>query len=323
MKKEIILNLLKVYPDYISGTRLAETLHVSRNAICKTIRQLGMEGFDIQSIPHKGYQLIKVPNGLSKTYVECLLSDSRYTLDYFKSIPSTNSYLKNKALNDVIPWATVFSSEQTAGRGRVGRTFFSPLNSGIYCSILLDSGSIIDPLQITTMTAVAITDAIEIVCNKKTSIKWVNDIYNEGKKICGILTEASINCENGLMDYVVVGFGINVFEPINGYPLVIKEVAGSIYNKDDIIETGILSKLLAKILERFAFYFDHLNEKLHLKKYQQSSCLINTCVEVHEGNSIYEALVKSINDNCELVVDVHGKEKILKSGEVSLKLTRN
>ena len=127
----------------------------------------------------------------------------------------------------------VIANEQTAGRGRLSRSFFSPKDTGIYMSLLLrpKNYSAKQAVRITTMAAVAMCEAIETVSDEKAEIKWVNDIFVRGEKVCGILTEGSFNLESGLLDYAVLGIGINIYQPKDGFPNELSSIAGAVFSE--------------------------------------------------------------------------------------------
>ena len=130
---------------------------------------------------------------------------------YFEELDSTNSYLKEMAAKGAQEGTIIIANRQSAGRGRLGRSFFSPEEKGIYMSILLRPDiSLERAVLITSMAAVAVAEAIEQVSGIQTKIKWVNDIFLNKKKVCGILTEAGIDAETGTLEYAVLGIGVNV-----------------------------------------------------------------------------------------------------------------
>src|SRR5699024_2888066 len=132
------------------------------------------------------------------------------TLILEQSVDSTNSYLKRKAAQ-LEDGYVVIADVQTGGRGRMGRTFYSPGGVGVYLSVFLRPKLPVSSVQlITLVAALAVTDMIESLCGLEAQIKWVNDVFIDGKKACGILTEASITGENGALDYAVIGIGVNV-----------------------------------------------------------------------------------------------------------------
>ena len=149
---------------------------------------------------------------------------------YLSEIDSTNRYLKELAATGAPEGTVVIANKQSAGRGRLGRSFFSPEEKGIYMSILLRPEIELErAVLITSMAAVAVARAVERVSTIPAQIKWVNDIFINRKKVCGILTEAGINTEKGSLDYAVLGIGVNVGSM--EFPAELKEIATSVSNE--------------------------------------------------------------------------------------------
>ena len=200
--------------NYFSGEELAARLSVSRTAIWKAVNSLRKDGYEIDAIPNRGYCLSTDTDILSaqgvRKYLEPVCGPIK--LEILTSTESTNDYLRGKALEGYKEGLTVIAGEQTGGRGRTGRSFYSPADTGIYMSLLLnpENCSPAKAVKFTTMAAVAACQAIEKVSQKKTQIKWVNDIYIEGKKVSGILTEGAVSLEKGTLEYVILGMGLNV-----------------------------------------------------------------------------------------------------------------
>ena len=203
------------------------------------------------------------------------------------------------------------ASEQTLGRGRMGRKFVSPADTGIYFSILLRPDiPASDSLFLTTSAAVAVAKAIEDVSDKKAKIKWVNDVFVDNKKACGILTEATFNMETGKLNYAIVGIGINEID----------KVATAIFDKEsDSINKR--SKLLAHVLNYFMDFYNSFESKSYLKEYIDRSILLGKNITVIDKDCNKTAKAISIDDECHLLVRFEdGTEKLLSSGEVSIKL---
>ncbi|WP_300382626.1 biotin--[acetyl-CoA-carboxylase] ligase, partial [Clostridium sp.] len=232
-----------------------------------------------------------------------------------------NSAIKDLAIKGEKEGTVIISEEQTEGRGRFGRKFYSPKGTGIYMSILLRpqiSGS--ESFLITTAAAVAVAEAIEGVSGKEAKIKWVNDIYCEDKKVCGILTEASFDLESGGLEYAVLGIGINVKTPENGFPEEIKYIASEIFDNKAFNLEDVRSKLVAEVLERFWVYYKDIKKKTFLTAYKEKSLLINKEVFIISRSSSKKAMVLDIDDECKLKVRMEdGSIQFLSSGEVSIK----
>jgi len=174
-------------------------------------------------------------------------------LELLPSIVSTNLYLKEIDATGISNGFTVIANEQTGGRGRRGRVFHSPGSQGIYLSILLKPDNNQKDIRLLTIcAAVAVSKAIEKTCDIRADIKWVNDIFCNGKKICGILTEASVTGEVHKINTVIVGIGINT----GNVPVEVKDIATSIFDATGV--TGIRNQLIAEVLNNFeSIYLDY------------------------------------------------------------------
>lgn len=319
--KDEVLHMLEANKGrYFSGATLAKELNVSRNSIWKAIKSLENEGYKILAATNKGYCLEQSNDILSKHSVGEFL---KYNLDIhvYDTISSTNTVLKEMAEDGAKEGTVLVSSEQTLGRGRMGRKFVSPAGTGIYFSILLRPDiPASDSLFLTTSAAVAVAKAIEDVSDKKAKIKWVNDVFVDNKKVCGILTEATFNMETGKLNYAIVGIGINVCFPEGGFPEEIDKIATAIFDKEsDSINKR--SKLLAHVLNYFMDFYNSFESKSYLKEYIDRSILLGKNITVidKDGNKTAKAI--SIDDECHLLVRFEdGTEKLLSSGEVSIKL---
>ena len=207
---------------YFSGEELAARLSVSRTAVWKAVNSLRKDGYEIDAVPNKGYCLSADTDILSSQGVEKYLEPvcASIEMEILPAVGSTNDYLREKALKGQKEGFTVLAGEQTGGRGRTGRSFYSPADTGIYMSLLLrpENCSPAVAVKFTTMAAVAACRAIEKVSQKKAQIKWVNDVYIEDKKVCGILTEGAVSLEKGSLEYVILGVGINVYPPRGVFP---------------------------------------------------------------------------------------------------------
>ncbi len=238
-----------------------------------------------------------------------------FDIKYFDTLPSTNTYLKENA-QPLKEYTVIVANAQTQGRGRMGRSFFSPKNSGLYFSILLKPS--INPenaLYFTTLTAVCVSKAIEELTHKKADIKWVNDIYIDGKKVCGILTESSLNSDCSAFNYVVVGVGINVSTMKNAFPEDIKDKAGSIFSDSQGKE--IRERLLALILDNFKLLYNDIEKKSFLKDYIDRSFVIGKEVEIVGKDKTVHAI--GVDDEFSLIVKhPSGEIEKLSSGEVSI-----
>lgn len=322
IKDEVLKELELHKGDYISGGELASVLGVSRNAIWKAIKVLEKNGYTIDAIPNKGYCLASDNDILSAQSISQFLN---MDLDILveKCVTSTNTVLKEKAEQGARHGTVLIAEEQTNGRGRMGKSFYSPVGSGIYLSILLRPDiPAQEALFLTTSAAVATARAIEDVSEKKADIKWVNDIYIEGKKVCGILTEAAFNIETGKLDYAIVGIGINICYPNDGFPPEIDDIATAIFDKssDSVNKRSIL---IANLLNYFMEYYDNFEDQKYVSEYIYRSMIIGKEITVIDGQNSRDAVASKIDNQCRLKVQFDdGSEKWINSGEVSIKVQK-
>lgn len=322
--KERILALLDGNKgEYISGQEIAAKLSVTRSAVWKSIKSLQAEGYSIHAVTNKGYSLSAHTDILSASTISSYLQKQckHLHIEVIKSVPSTNDEVKKLTVNGGAEGVVILSEEQTAGRGRMNRTFYSPTGTGIYMSILLRPKiSAADSSLLTTAAAVAVSMAIERVSHKDTKIKWVNDVFMHNKKVCGILTEASLSLESGLLDYAVLGIGINVSPPQGGFPKEIADIAASIFS-DSENPGGIRNQLAAEILNHFMAFYEHLTDKLFLPEYKKRLFVLGQRITVFQDNKQREATAMDIDSDCRLKVRYdNGEEEYLSSGEVSVRI---
>ncbi|AIQ74552.1 MULTISPECIES: biotin--[acetyl-CoA-carboxylase] ligase [Paenibacillus] len=322
--KEHILALLDSNKgEYFSGEEIAVQLSVTRSAVWKAIKSLQTDGYSIQAVTNKGYSMSPQTDILSASAISKYLDTrgQKLRVEVFKTISSTNEAVKNLASNGEAEGKVILSEEQTAGRGRMGRKFFSPPGTGIYMSILLRPKlSATDSALLTTCAAVAVALSIESVSSKETQIKWVNDVFMEGKKVCGILTEASVSLENGWLDYAVLGIGINVVLPSEGFPTDLTEIATTVISENNPYG-DLRNRLVAEVLNNFMRYYEHLTDRLFLSEYKKRLISLGEPVTVIKDNEQRKATAIDIDDDCHLKVRYeNGDEEYLSSGEVSIKI---
>lgn len=320
IRDEVLKQLEEHKGEYISGGDLSSALGVSRNAVWKSIKSLEKDGYEINAVPNKGYCLAIQNDILSSQSIGQYLKHD-LDISVYKSITSTNTVLKEKAELGAPHGTVLVAEEQTMGRGRMGKKFFSPAGTGIYLSILVRPEiPAEEALFLTTSAAVATAKAIEEVSEKKAAIKWVNDIYIENKKACGILTEAAFNIETGRLDYAIIGIGINVCFPDGGFPTEIDDIATAVFDKkDDSINKRSL--LIAHLLNYFMDYYNNFEDKKYVPEYIDRSMLIGKDITVIDGSNLRDGVAVKIDHQCRLKVRFDDStEKWLNSGEVSIKI---
>ncbi len=321
--REKVLEYLELHKgERVSGEKLAEALSLSRNAVWKAINALRDEGYLLEASPKKGYCLLNENVILSaQSIIKHLKSKDFFRISVYDRVASTNTLVRQAAESGETEGLVIAANEQEAGKGRLGRSFYSPSGSGIYMSILLRPRlPAAEALFITTAAAVAVASAIEEHTGERALIKWVNDIYCRGKKVCGILTEASIDFEGGGISYAALGIGINLSDPQNGFPAELSEIAGSVFGeKPSPPETRPL--LIAAILDKFLEYYRSLPQKVFMDEYRGRSCVIGKEITVISSGGSENALAVDIDDDGALVVKTErGATRRLSSGEISIRV---
>jgi len=329
--RENVLKALEENKGFaVSGEELANSLNISRAAVWKAIQELRREGYRIDAITNRGYCLARDSDVLSaEGILPFVKRDSMKGLIHvFKSVESTNLTAKKMALEGAPAGTVVIAEEQTKGRGRLGRSFFSP-SGGIYVSFILRPPiKAAKSVLITTAASVSVCKAIEDVTGISCRIKWVNDIYKDEKKICGILTEAATDFESGNIDYIVLGIGINHSAPQSGFPAEISGTAGSLY--EGTPETG-RNRLIAEIINQISEIDEKLFSKDFIREYKERSFILGKEILIinaaaPDGQRNPEgtpATAVDIDEEGGLVVrHPDGRLETLKSGEVSIRTTK-
>lgn len=318
---EDILDLLESAEGPVSGEEMAEKLGISRNSVWKAVGKLKEAGYEIEAGTNRGYRLISSHNVLTPQGVRRLLSGPAKgcAIDVRDSVTSTNTVLKAIAEQGGAEGMILIAHQQTQGKGRLGRTFLSPKGTGLYISILLrPKFSAEESLCITTAAAVAVAEAIDEAAGQHAMIKWVNDVYLRGRKVCGILTEASVDFENSGLNYAIVGIGVNIQEPPGGFAPEIRDVAGALYQGE--VPSGMRTKLAAEIVNRFFGLYTNLTQRPFMKSYRERSLLTGLEVTFAQGESIQEGLVLGVDDEARLRVRLKsGEERLFSAGEVNIK----
>ncbi len=248
---------------------------------------------------------------INKQYIIDKLNNYPYSIEVRDAVTSTNSIMKEAARNGEEAYSVLIASSQTEGRGRMGRSFYSPDGSGIYMSVLLRPEWDVNPLRITTDAAVAVAIALEKLSGEKTGIKWVNDIYIRDRKVCGILAEASVGADG----YVVLGIGVNAVAPENGFPDVIKMRAGSVFEEN---AEFLREKIAVEILKEL---HQMRTDEEALTEYRNRSIITGKDIDIIKNGSTERAVALSIDDDYSLIVKKEdGSTEKLNSGDVSIRI---
>lgn len=316
LHQEVLFYLEQANGAFISGALIAEKLHVSRNAVYYSIKKLQHMNIAIETRVRKGYRLC--PGALFfKESDIAPFADKRWHIKLKEEVTSTSTVLKEQGALGAPDGEVLIARRQTAGRGRMGRSFFSPPDSGLYLSFLLRPNCTAkDATLFTVAAAVAVARACESVCDCKAEIKWVNDVYVNGKKVCGILTEGKIRRQSDKLEYAVVGVGINLYAPKEGFPAEFAHAATALF--DTLPERSIASKICICFLNEFAMLIQDLGSRCFLDEYRRRCFLMGKTVTLRHGNNIIRGKVLDIDNDARLVVeDLDGNRRVFGSGEVT------
>lgn len=313
LRDQIIELLEENTGAFVSGEEMAKRFLVSRAAVAKCIDRLKKEGYDIISANRSGHCLRVGGNVLSESRIRAFIDDKNAEITVFQCTDSTSTQAK-KALSDGLASNAVFASvEQTNGRGRFGKSFYSPKSTGLYFSIVLHPNAPLqDSVAITAAAAVAVCEVIESATKKHPQIKWVNDIFISDKKVCGILTEAISDFESGRVQSVVVGIGINL--TTESFPEELRDIAASVGESLD------KNRFIAETFNRLKAYCENIENKQFMQKYRDRSYVLGKCITFNRNGRDYVATAKAIlDDGALLVVTDDNEEILLQSGEISIK----
>ena len=324
MLKDDVLNIIYWEEDFISGEAISRKLGVSRAAVNSAVKALRDEGYEITSSTNKGYLLTRSPDVLTKGSVSVHLPESiSKNVHVFESVDSTNDVLKDMARKGAPSGTVVISDCQTGGKGRRGRSFASPKGVGIYFSYLFKPESGLDKISnLTSWTAIAVSDAIYNAYGIDSQVKWVNDLLMNRKKICGILTEVTVEAESGLIDNCIIGIGINVNE--TSFPDEISQIATSI-SIENGGKTFDRSKLAAELIKAMGdLVYRWPDDEYYLNRYRQSNVTVGSRIvaypQLAENSEGRSGTAIAINEDFTLKVKFDdGSVSDLRSGEVSVR----
>ena len=315
-----VLAALMTEQEAISGERLARRLGISRNSVWKAIGLLRADGYIIEAVTNRGYRLVSRPDRVTEPEIRFWLTAGTIgaRMELHDELDSTNIRAKALAATGAPHGYLVIADSQKQGRGRFGRSFFSPEHSGVYITYILRPKMTAErAAMITSMAAVAVARAIEAVADVKAGIKWVNDIYLNGRKTCGILCEASMDFESGMLEYAVLGIGVNV-APMT-FPEELKDIATSISNECGAPVSR--SRLIAEISNQLELLYPQLETGEFMAENRARSIVIGREVTVLRGDERFPAKVLDIDIQGRLVVQTgDGSISRLASGEISVKL---
>ncbi len=258
--------------------------------------------------------------------------EQKLTVDFpcrvlaYSHLPSTNTAAKEWA-EELPDAAVILAVSQSAGRGRLGRSFYSPNATGLYMSLFLRRP--IPPMlapRLTTIAAVATAHAIEHRIGRRVDIKWVNDLYMDGRKVCGILTEGAIDPQSSALRYTVIGIGVNLTPPEGGFPVELSNIACAILPHCEDVSTlraALAADILNELLPLLTTAMPGGCKELSVwQDYRDRCILLGRPITVHRGDgSAISAVAQDLDRDYRLLVRYEdGGTDALDSGEVSVKL---
>jgi BirA family biotin operon repressor/biotin-[acetyl-CoA-carboxylase] ligase len=305
----------------VSGSYMASELGVSRAAVWKAVQRLQESGYVIDGAPNRGYLLRGAHDVLTERGIGLLWDEplrSQVSLQVKEKTESTNDDIRRIAEQGAPAFSVVAASQQTAGKGRRGRAFFSPAHSGVYLSLLVrPQGGMAQASSITCAAAVAVCRAVEQVASCEAHIKWVNDVYVGGRKVCGILTEGAADLETGGLRYAVVGIGVNAYAPEGGFPPDIAMRAGAIM---DTVTPNARNRMAAAIVSEFSTLYNGKVYDTFVAEYQRRSMMPGrNIVVLSPSDGERRARAVRVNDDLSLRVRYQdGTTEDIRSGEVHI-----
>ncbi len=311
LKTKILEYFIENNETVISLSKFSEMFEVSRNACWKAINKLIESGHNIELIKNKGY-IYYSSDMLSSEVINHYL-DNKYNVTVLESVDSTNTYIKEHDTNDL-----VIAKEQVSGRGRRGKSFLSLKDTGIYMSYKHKSVIAVEDISfVTVCSAVSVVRCLEALYDIECDVKWLNDIYINNKKLCGILTEATILAEEKTATDFIIGIGLNTKKVASE----ISDIATSLSEVTKIkIDRNIL---IAELVKHFQIVFDEYFNKHNdiLEEYRSYQFIIGKTVTVIDGEQKYRAEVMQINDDATLQVKVDNELKNINSATISLEVS--
>ncbi|MCR2032801.1 biotin--[acetyl-CoA-carboxylase] ligase [Anaerofustis stercorihominis] len=323
MNKNNILEILKENSGkVISGGYIALRLNISRNAVWKNINILKEEGYNIVSVKNKGYMLDSNISYLNRKEIEKGLNTKFIgnIIEIVEETDSTINYLKNLKEEEKTEGRVIIANSQTSGKGRRGRPFFSPKDSSMYLSLLLKPKLPIEEVNIITIICgLSVVEALKNAAGIDCDIKWVNDIYKDGLKLCGILTEGIISFESGSMENVVLGVGININRPENEeVPEEFKDIIGFV--QDFTGKALNRNKIISEFLNVFESKYLNFDKNSLYKEYKEKMLYINEDITYIQGNEKIKATLLDLNKDFSIKIKTSdGEIKNFNSGEISIR----
>ncbi len=313
--RETILSLLEEHsPEYVSGETISRFLGITRMGVSKAVAGMQKDGMEIESRKHYGYRIVGMADILNRETLTSAFGSDGIGVYYLDTTESTNRDAKIIASEGAALPYVVTCTSQTGGRGRLGRSFESP-SGGVYFSLVLSGHDIASADLVTIASATAVSEVMERLTGIETSIKWVNDIYIRGKKAVGILTEGIVNMEEGKLDKVVIGVGINLRTKESELSTSLREIATSFYpdGKSSVSRAQVIAECSKRIIS--------IQNEDFLPRYREKCFVLGKDVFKVKGDVRTPCHAYGIDECGHLLVRYEdGREDALSSGEISIRL---
>ena len=318
-----MLRILLESPDgFVSGEEMSRRLSISRTAVWKQINKLRTLGYEFEAVPNKGYRILMKPDTLDKLTLTNALNTvvMGSNLEILKSTVSTQEEARQRAELGATEGTVIIAEEQTGGKGRLGRKWFSPYGKGIWMSLVLRPKQPLEfTSQLTLLTGVAVCRAIRKTTGLDVGIKWPNDILMNQRKVCGILLESTV--EDKVVRYCIAGIGISVNVDSEEYPEDLRAIATSLKTESG----GAVDRtvLIAAVLDEFETLYQLYGQEGFLAiaaLWEALSVTINREVVFNTPQGLSEGIAVGLDPSGALLVDI-GMGRIVPviSGDVKLK----
>ncbi len=320
MRNQILKYFRDADGEFVSGQQISEDLGVSRTAVWKHIKVLKERGYVFESSTRKGYRLLHAPNLLTELEMNSVLTTECFgrNMIYRDTAPSTNTIAKEAARKGAPEGTVVVTEEQTGGKGRLQRSWFSPYAKGIWFSLILrPQFSPLEASKCTLLAAVALAKAFRKAGLKEVGIKWPNDLLVENRKLVGILTEMDATMEE--IHYIVMGIGINTDVVRVDLPEDLRDKATSLLMEGIRVPRKTLFNMVLMELEELYFEVEESGFERVLDEWREMSITLGKDINVIMGSNSYSGKAVDIDsDGCLLVDTGRGIERVL-AGDVSIR----
>lgn len=308
MEREILSMLRREAGTHVSGQMISRRLGVSRTAVWKAVESMRKRGFCIDSSPSRGYRLEAGPERLEGLDIEVGLGTRIIgkSVVSFDSVPSTIEIAASLAREGAREGTVVVAESQTGGRGRLGRKWSSPGGVGIWTSIILRPPvSPRDAPKLTLLTAVTIASVLNEHYGLDAQIKWPNDVFVRGRKLCGALTE--LVAEQDAVRYIIASFGLNVNQTPSRFPAEVAAIATSMRIEADrkFDRPEVFRRVLREFDDQYVHFKKHGGRNI-LKRWRELSCTLGQRVKVQLREGVVEGIAQDLDDDGSLIVEVDG-----------------